>query len=86
MGGLERWGIFEGVHGSERAYLHPGEFIEALTPRLFAVVHRIMIETLRAVDGTIDRSRETRFGRPLSVGEQDALRLLGLERVGYEVT
>lgn len=85
MGGLEQWGVFEAVHGSERAHLHPGEFVEALTPRLFALVHRIMSEALRTVDDPSTRSRGGRYGQPLSEGEQDTLRLLGLERVDYDV-
>jgi hypothetical protein len=83
MGGLDRWGIFENVQGTSGAHLHPGEFVEELVPRVFALIHRIMVAALKDLGISPDALHANRYGRPLAVSEQDALALLGIKRVHY---
>jgi len=86
MDGLDRWGVYEGVNGSNKARLHPGEFVEQLVPRVFALVQRIMVEALKGKEVPMNKTWGNRYGRPLSGGEADTLRMLGLGRVAYDAT
>jgi hypothetical protein len=83
MGGLKSWGIFEDIRDCPGAHVHPGEFVEALLPRTFALIHRIMVEVLSAKGVPTTSLSGVRFGRPLSDSEANGLALLGLDRVIY---
>jgi hypothetical protein len=83
LGGLTRWGVFEDAIHQNRPALHPGEFVEQLVPRVFDLIHRVMIATLVAAGVVTYPMSGGRFGRPLSDTEADTLRLLGLARVPY---